>query len=77
ALGQLYLGPLARPKAALRAFDRYLEGGRGDLSEEAMHGKIEALARLGARAREQAAIREFLTRFPASRYAEGLRRRVE
>ncbi|MEZ4451888.1 MAG: hypothetical protein R3B09_20660 [Nannocystaceae bacterium] len=75
ALGQLYLGPLADPKAAIRAFDAYLGGGDGAMSEEALHGKIVALDRLRKREAADAAAAEFLRRFPTSRYAAALRGR--
>jgi tetratricopeptide (TPR) repeat protein len=77
ALGQLYLGKLADPSAALRSFDRYLQRApAGPLAEEAAHGRIDALRRLGRAADERAAIAEFLDRYPASSYADGLRKRL-
>ena len=76
ALGQLYLGPAADAKAALRAFDRYLEQG-GPLAEEAAHGRISALTRLGREADARAAIERFLARYPASSYADALRRQTD
>lgn len=75
ALGQLYLGPAADPKAALKAFDRYLAHD-GPLAEEAAHGRISALTRLGRHADARAAIERFLTRYPASSYADALRRQT-
>lgn len=76
ALGQLYLGAAADPRAALRAFDRYLERG-GPLAEEAAHGKISALTRLGRKAEARDAIDRFLARYPASSYADTLRRQLD
>jgi tetratricopeptide (TPR) repeat protein len=77
ALGQLYLGKLGDPPAALRSFDRYLQRApSGPLAEEAAHGRIDALRRLGRAADERAAIAEFLDRYPASSYADGLRKRL-
>lgn len=77
AVGQLYLGKLGDPSAALRSFDRYLQRAPGGpLAEEAAHGRIDALRRLGRPADERAAIAEFLDRYPASSYADGLRKRL-
>lgn len=76
ALGQLYLGAAADPGAALRAFDRYLERG-GPLAEEAAYGRISALTRLGRKADARAAIDRFLARYPASSYADTLRRQLD
>lgn len=77
ALGQLYLGRLGDPTAALRSFDRYLQRAEaGALAEEAAVGRIEALRRLGRLAEERAAITLFLDRHPTSSYADGLRRRL-
>ena len=76
ALGQLFLGPAGDPKAALRAFDAYLALG-GPLAEEASHGRIQALQRLGRTAEVRAAIDRFLARYPASSYADALRRQVD
>lgn len=73
AIGQLYLGPAKDPAAALRAFDAYLAGD-GPLAEEAAHGRISALLRLGRRSDANAAIDRFLARYPASSYADALRR---
>lgn len=77
AVGQLYLGKLGDPASALRSFDRYLQRApAGPLAEEAAHGRIDALRRLGRAADERAAIAEFLDRYPASSYADGLRKRL-
>ncbi|SFF01295.1 hypothetical protein SAMN02745121_06514 [Nannocystis exedens] len=77
ALGQLSLGPLGEPRGALSAFDAYLrDAPQGALAEEALHGRVEALHRLG---RDQDAARagaEFLRRFPRSRYADDVRQRL-
>ncbi|WAS95875.1 tetratricopeptide repeat protein [Nannocystis punicea] len=76
-LGQLSLGPLGDPRSALSAFDAYLrDAPQGALAEEALHGRVEALHRLG---RDQDAARagaEFLRRFPRSRYADDVRQRL-
>lgn len=73
AIGQLYLGPAKDPAAALRAFDAYLAG-HGPLAEEAEHARISALLRLGRQGDANAAIDRFLARYPASSYADALRR---
>ena len=73
AIGQLYLGPASDPAAALRAFDAYLLH-PGPLAEEAAHGRISALLRLGRKHDATAAIDRFLARYPASSYADALRR---
>lgn len=59
SLGQLRLAA-GKPKAALASFDRYLQRG-GPLAEEALWGKIQALAALG-RTRELAAAVDRLVR---------------
>lgn len=78
ALGQLSLGPLGDPRGALAAFDAYLrDAPRGALGEEALHGRIEALHRLGRRRELADAAAEFLRRFPRSRHADGVRRHLD
>ncbi|MCY1058069.1 tetratricopeptide repeat protein [Nannocystis sp. SCPEA4] len=77
ALGQLLLGPLGDPRGALSAFDAYLrDAPQGALAEEALHGRVEALHRLGREQDAAQAGAEFLRRFPRSRYAHDVRQRL-
>ena len=76
ALGQLYLGAATDPAAALRAFDAYLERS-GPLAEEAAHGRIFALRRLHRDRDARLATERFLADYPASSYADELRRQVQ
>jgi hypothetical protein len=77
ALGQLSLGPLGDPRGALSAFDAYLrDAPQGALAEEALHGRVEALHRLGREQDAAQAGAEFLRRFPRSRYAQDVRQRL-
>jgi len=73
ALGQVELSR-GRTRAALEAFDRYLQRG-GPLAEEAAYGRIEALRTLGRTDDERAATERFLAKYPGSSYAGRLRRR--
>jgi len=73
ALGQVELAR-GRARAALDAFERYLDRG-GPLAEEAAYGRIEALGKLGRAKDEQAAIDRFLAKYPGSSYAAKLQRR--
>jgi len=76
-LGQLSLGPLGDPRGALSAFDAYLrDAPQGALAEEALHGRVEALHRLGRGQDAAQAGAEFLRRFPRSRYAGDVRQRL-
>lgn len=61
---------LARGKAklALSAFDRYLRGGTGTLTEEAHWGRIQALHALGRKSDRDAATTAFASKFPGSMY---------
>lgn len=75
SLGELLLSELGDPAAALRAFDSYLKAG-GGLAQEARYGRVRALARLGRRAEERAAIEQFLLDYPRSVQATSLRARL-
>ncbi|WP_434419086.1 tetratricopeptide repeat protein [Nannocystis pusilla] len=78
ALGQLSLGPLGDSRGALSAFDGYLrDAPQGALAEEALHGRVEALHRLGRDKDAAQAGAEFLRRFPRSRYAQDVRQRLD
>jgi predicted TPR repeat methyltransferase len=74
SLGQVELAK--RPAAALRSFDRYLEGGKGVLREEASYGRIRALRRLGRREAERAGIERHLIDHPNGMYVAQLRSRL-
>lgn len=77
ALGRLLLGELAQPRAALRAFDRYLRGHPGGaLAEEPLYYRALSLERLGQEHEARAAFRQLATSFPDSLYATGARARL-
>jgi TolA-binding protein len=66
SLGRLRLAG-GRPKAALGLFERYLQRG-GPLAEEALWGKVQALAALERPAALNAAVDELVREFPRSVY---------
>lgn len=72
--GELELGALGHPGAALAAFDRYLVRG-GPLAEEASFGRIRALRALGRDDDARAAVSAFLATYPDSALAPSLRPR--
>jgi TolA-binding protein len=77
ALGRLLLQTGAA-KAALRAFDRYLDRSpNGTLAEEAWIGKAAAAERLGLDQTEATALRELLRRFPDTAARDRARRRLD
>jgi len=76
SLANLELKHLGRPAASLRYYNRYLKTG-GDLAEEALAGRIEALERLGRKKAEAAAIGVFLDKYPESRHVPRLRARQQ
>lgn len=76
SLGQLELGQLGQPEAALRSFRAYLVGS-GQLRQEAEHGAIQALQRLGRKDEERRAIEAFLARYPKSTQAGALAQRLK
>jgi TolA-binding protein len=74
SLGKLLLGA-GRAREAEQQFRAYLTQ-RGDLTEEALVGRAESLARLGQRAEERGVWRELLTSRPSSVYASRARERL-
>lgn len=76
SLGQLELGQLDRPEAALRSFQAYMAH-PGTLQQEAEAGAIQALGRLGRKADERRAIEGFLRRYPKSIQAGPLTERLK
>jgi TolA-binding protein len=76
SLGQLQLGQLGQPEAALRSFRAYLAA-PGQLQQEAEHGSILALQKLGRKAEERRAIEAFVARYPKSVQAVALKERLE
>ena len=76
SLGQLQLGQLGQPEAALRSFQAYLTA-PGQLQQEAEHGSILALQKLGRKAEERRAIDAFLARYPKSVQAGALQERLK
>ncbi len=76
SLGQLQLGQLGQPEAALRSFQTYLAA-PGQLQQEAEHGNILALQKLGRKAEERRAIDAFIARYPKSVQAGALKERLK
>ncbi len=77
ALGDIQLNQLGRPKAALSAYERYLDKGSDPLLiQEAAYGRIRALRRLGRTDDERAAIDAFGRAHPNSPYAAALKKRL-
>ena len=77
ARGRLLLGPLARPKEALSAFESYLEtAAKGSLAPEAAAGVARAHRALGHHAREREAWETLIARFPASIYVSEAQARL-
>ncbi len=72
SLGQLSLDQ-GHADEALGYLDHYLAGAPAPLREEASFLRIEALQRLGRAGEAEAAIGEFLERYPESVHAERLR----
>ena len=72
--GQLLL-ERGRPKEALAQFDRHQKVG-GDVGEEALAGRADALEQLGRTADAIAAWKSLLERYPGSIYAERARARL-
>lgn len=71
-LGELYLAR-GRAKQALTWFGRYASAGGGTLDEEAAYGRIRALKALEREKDYDAAVDDFLARYPSSTYATKLR----
>jgi outer membrane protein assembly factor BamD (BamD/ComL family) len=68
-VGRLLLDTQGSAAEALASFDRYAaEAPSGNLAEEALLGRAEALARLNRRADEAQALRALLERFPTTAY---------
>lgn len=76
SVGDLQLGPLADPAAALASFDAYLSGGPGALALEARYGRIRALGALGRAGEEQREIGRFVQEFPGTVQAKNLTARM-
>ena len=76
SLGQIYMR-LKQPQRALRIYTKYLRSGSVTLIEEAELGRIDALHAIGDAKRERNAIESFLERYPASTYADTLRRKLQ
>ena len=74
SLGEIELVEQKRPARALRYFDRYLRAG-GPLSEEALHGRVRALRKLGRTQDELDAIDALLEAHPGSVYADSVKKR--
>jgi hypothetical protein len=67
SLGKLWLSA-GKAREAERAFNAYLAGGGGDLGEEALVGRANALQVLGESVEERRAWQELLRKFPGSVY---------
>jgi len=74
SLGDLLL-TLHDPRGALRSFDSYLLAG-GDLSQEAMFGRVRALRALNQRGEEERAIKRFIAAYPDAPQSRILRARL-
>jgi len=75
SLGKLLLGA-GHADEAERQFRSYLALGAGDLGEEALVGRADALGRLGRRDDERSVWQELLARYPSSVYAPRARQRL-
>ncbi len=76
SLGKLLLLQ-GRAMEAEREFLAYLGAGSGELTEEALNGRAESLARLGRASEERRLWTDFLQRFPHSVYAARARKRLD
>ncbi|MFH2011064.1 MAG: FecR domain-containing protein [bacterium] len=77
SVGIILLGPLGNASAALGYFDRYLAVTRsGDLAQEAGYGRARAFRKLGRRAAEITALRDFLRRYPQALQVPSARSRL-
>lgn len=76
SIGEIELVERGKPGRALRYFDRYLARG-GSLAEEARHGRVRALRKLGRTDDELEAIEALLDAHPNSIYAGSLRARKQ
>jgi len=75
SLGKLLLGA-GHAEEAERQFRSYLALGGGDLGEEALVGRADALSRLGRSDDERRVWQELLERYPSSVYAPRARQRL-
>lgn len=75
SLGKLLLSS-GHAREAEAAFATYLRAGAGDLGEEALVGRADALLALGRTADERNVRRELLSRYPTSVYASHARVRL-
>jgi tetratricopeptide (TPR) repeat protein len=77
ALGRLLGAELAQPRAAVAQFDGYLKRyPRGELAEEALYYRAEALQRLGRATQARTSLRELVSTFPHSLYVQPARARL-
>jgi regulator of sirC expression with transglutaminase-like and TPR domain len=77
ALADLQLEHLHRPLAALQSYNRYLaRSGATSFEREAMLGRARALRATGRNEEERAALRAFLSRFPAALEVEQIEERL-
>jgi TolA-binding protein len=75
SLGKLLLGA-GQAREAESAFAGYLKSGAGELREEALVGRADALRTLGRTADERNARQELVNRYPSSVYASRARERI-
>jgi len=76
SLGKLLLGA-GRAREAEAAFNAYLRGGTGDLTEEALVGRASALSALGRTADERRAWADLVSRYGVSVYRARAEARIE
>jgi TolA-binding protein len=74
-LGKLLLSK-GDPSAAEHEFRRYLKGGHGQLTEEALVSRAQSLQRLGRTAAERHTWQRLLAEYPNSVYAAEARGRL-
>ena len=77
AYGNIALNMLGRPKAALTAFNNYLQSRDAALRQEALFGKAGALRALGLTAAEKAALTVFVDTYPDALQAAVARQRLK
>lgn len=78
SLGTLLLDHLGRPREALALCSAYLRQERaGVVAQEAAYCQIGAYRALGDEARERAAMKAFVSRYPGAVQVEGLRARLQ
>jgi tetratricopeptide (TPR) repeat protein len=76
SIGQIYLHHLRKPKAALAAFNDYLEQ-QGPLTQEALFGRAQAFRASNDLRNEIESLNTYLHSFPNGVYAEAVQNRLQ